>query len=55
MPAYLSGVSLLTGGSLEWNEDRKKRTVYEVASTVGSGWDRVRQITTDELLNALRR
>jgi len=47
-------VSLLTGAALEWNEERNKRTVYQVTPSAGGGWDRVRQITTEELLSALR-
>ena len=47
-------VSLLTGTALEWNEDRNKRTAYQVPPTSGGGWDRVGQITPDELLSVLR-
>ena len=50
----VANVSLLTGAALEWNEDREKRTVYQVTPVPGGGWDRVRQVTTEELLNALR-
>ena len=50
----VANVSLLTGAAIEWNEDRNKRIVYQVTPAEG-GWNRVRQITTDELLSALRR
>jgi len=49
----VANVSLLTGAAIEWNEDRNKRIVYQV-TPAGGGWDRVRQITTEELLSALR-
>ena len=50
----VANVSLLTGAALEWNKDRNKRIVYQVAPVAVDKWDRVRQITADELLSALR-
>jgi hypothetical protein len=50
----VANVSLLTSAALEWNEDRNKRAVYQVTPAAGGGWDRIRQITTEELLGALR-
>lgn len=51
----VAGVALLTGVALEWNEDRVRRTVYQVTPALGGGWDRVRQVSTQELLGALPR
>ena len=51
----VANLSILTGAVLEWNEDRSKRTVFQVVPTLDGGWKQIRQITTDELLGALRR
>ena len=50
----VANLTLLTGAALEWNEDRTKRLVYQVEPEAGGGWKQIRQITTAELLGALR-
>jgi hypothetical protein len=50
----VANISLLSGAAIEWNEDRTKRNVYQVAPDPDGGWTRIRQVTANELLDALR-
>lgn len=50
----VANISLLSGAAIEWNEDRTKRNVYQVAPDPNGGWIRIRQVTANELLDALR-
>jgi hypothetical protein len=47
-------VTLRTSAALERNDDREKRIVNQVAPDGTGGWSVIRQVTTDELLGALR-
>jgi hypothetical protein len=50
----VANISLLSGAAIEWNEDRRRRNVYQVTPDPDGGWTRIRQVTPNELLDALR-